>query len=152
MLRDGYYVEVISTGDEILFGRIVDTNSSWIARRVAELGAPLRRVTSVGDDLGEISGVLREALGRGPDLVLFTGGLGPSEDDLTVEAIGLALDRDVVFDQGSVERIRRRYAERGIRSTARGERMARVVDASRALENLVGMAKGRWSWWRGAPP
>ena len=142
MQRGGYWVEVISTGDEILFGRIVDTNSAWIARRAAELGAPLRRVTSVGDDLGEISGVLREVLGRGPDLILFTGGLGPSDDDLTVEAIGLALGRDVVFDQGAVERIRRRYEERGIRSTARGERMARVVDGSRALENLVGMATG----------
>jgi len=142
MRRDGYWVEVISTGDEILFGRIVDTNSAWIARRAAELGVWLRRVTSVGDDLGEISGVLREALERGPDLVLFTGGLGPSEDDLTVEAIGLALGRDVVLDQGAVERIRRRYEERGIRDTARGERMARVVDGSRALENPVGMATG----------
>ena len=142
MRLGGYCVEVISTGDEILFGRIVDTNSAWIARRAAELGAPLRRVTSIGDDLGEISGVLREALGRGPDLILFTGGLGPSDDDMTVEAIGLALGRDVVFDQGAVERIRRRYEERGIRSTARGERMARVVDGSRALENPVGMATG----------
>ena len=142
MRRDGYWVEVISTGDEILFGRIVDTNSAWIARRAAELGARLRRVTSVGDDLEEISGVLREALGRGPDLILFTGGLGPSEDDLTVVAIGLALGRDVVFNQGAVERIRRRYEERGIQSTARGERMARVVDGSRALENPVGMATG----------
>jgi len=142
MRRDGYWGEVISTGDEILFGRIVDTNSAWIARRAAELGVWLRRVTSVGDDLKEISGVLREALGRGPDLVLFTGGLGPAEDDLTVEAIGLTLGRDVVFDQGAVERIRRRYEERGIHDTVRGERMARVVDGSRALENPVGMATG----------
>jgi molybdenum cofactor synthesis domain-containing protein len=142
MLRDGYYVEVISTGDEILFGRIVDTNSTWIARRAAELGAPLRRVTSVGDDLGEISGVLREALDREADLILFTGGLGPSKDDLTVDAIGLALSRDVVLDQGAVEWIRKKYAERGIHNTTRGERMARVVDGSRALENPVGMATG----------
>ena len=142
MRRSGYWVEVISTGDEILFGRIVDTNSAWIARRAAELGAPLRRVTSVGDDLGEISGILRDALGRGPDLILFTGGLGPSEDDLTVEAIGLALGRDVVLDQGAVERIRKRYEERGIHDTARGVKMARVVDGSRALENPVGMATG----------
>jgi molybdenum cofactor synthesis domain-containing protein len=142
MLRDGYYVEVISTGDEILFGRIVDTNSAWIARRAAELGAPLRRVTSVGDDLGEISGVLREALEREADLILFTGGLGPSEDDLTVDAIGQALSRDVVLDQGAVEWIRKKYAERGIHNTTRGEKMARVVDGSRALENPVGMATG----------
>jgi molybdenum cofactor synthesis domain-containing protein len=142
MRGGGYWVEVISTGDEILFGRIVDTNSAWIARRAAELGAPLRRVTSVGDDLEEISGVLKDAVGRSPDLILFTGGLGPSKDDLTVEAIGLALGRDVVHDQGAVERIRKRYAERGIHNSARGERMARVVDGSRALVNPVGMATG----------
>jgi molybdenum cofactor synthesis domain-containing protein len=99
-------------------------------------------VTSVGDDLGEISGVLREALEREADLILFTGGLGPSEDDLTVDAIGLALSRDVVLDQGAVEWIRKKYAERGIHNTTRGERMARVVDGSRALENPVGMATG----------
>jgi molybdenum cofactor synthesis domain-containing protein len=142
MRSSGYWVEVISTGDEILFGRIVDTNSAWIARRAAELGAPLRRITSVGDDLEELSGILRDALGRGPDLILFTGGLGPSEDDLTVQAISLALGRDVVLDQGAVERIRRRYEERGIHDTVRGEKMARVVDGSRALENPVGMATG----------
>ena len=142
MRKDVFWVEVISTGDEILFGRIVDTNSVWIARRAAELGAPLRRVTSVGDDLDEIAGVLRDSLERGPDLILFTGGLGPSRDDLTVEAIGLALSKDVVLDQGAVEKIRKRYEERGIRDTARGERMARVVDGSRALENIVGMATG----------
>ncbi len=142
MLRDGYNVEVISTGDEILFGRIVDTNSAWIARRAAELGAPLRRVTSVGDDLQEISGVLKGAMDREADLILFTGGLGPSRDDLTVDAIGLALNRDVVRDQGAVEWIRRKYAERGLHNTTRGERMARVVDGSRALENPVGMATG----------
>jgi molybdenum cofactor synthesis domain-containing protein len=142
MRKDVFWVEVISTGDEILFGRIVDTNSAWIAQRAAELGAPLRRVTSVGDDLDEIAGVLKDSLDRGPDLILFTGGLGPSKDDLTVEAIGLALSRDVVFDQGAVEKIRKRYEERGIQDTARGERMARVVDGSRALENIVGMATG----------
>ena len=60
MRKDDFWVEVISTGDEILYGRIVDTNSAWIARRAVELGAPLRRVTSVGDDLKEISGVLKD--------------------------------------------------------------------------------------------
>ncbi|MBQ03782.1 hypothetical protein CL673_03605 [Candidatus Bathyarchaeota archaeon] len=142
MRGEGFWVEVISTGDEILFGRIVDTNSAWIARRAAELGAPLRRVTSVGDDLGEISGVLLEALERRPDLIIFTGGLGPSKDDLTMVAIGLALGRKVIFDQQAVERIRRRYRERGIQVTTRVERMARIVDGSRALENVVGMATG----------
>lgn len=142
MRREGYGVEIIITGDEILFGRIHDTNSYWLARRVAELGAHLRRVTCVGDDVDEIAGVLCEVLGRSNDLVIFTGGLGPSEDDLTVEAISQAVGREVVLDQGTVEKIRRIYASRGIHDTARGERMARVVDGSRAIPNPVGMSAG----------
>lgn len=142
MRREGYGVEIVVTGDEILFGRIQDTNSHWLARRVAELGAHLRRVTCVGDDVDEIAGVLREALGRSNELIVFTGGLGPSEDDLTVEAISRAVGRDVILDQGAVEKIRRIYASRGIHDTSRGERMARVVDGSKAMPNPVGMSAG----------
>jgi molybdopterin-biosynthesis enzyme MoeA-like protein len=68
--------------------------------------------------------------------------LGPSEDDLTIEAIGKAVGRGVVLDPEAVKRIRRTYEERGIHSTARGERMARVLEGSRALVNPVGMATG----------
>ena len=142
MRRYGFGVEVIATGDEIMFGRITDTNSSWIARRSAELGARLRRVTCVGDDVDEISGVLGEALGRSNDLIVLTGGLGPSEDDMTVEAVGAAVGRRVTLDPEAVERIRRSYEERGIAHMARGERMARVLEGSRALPNPVGMAVG----------
>jgi len=87
MQRDGYNLEVIVTGDEVLFGRIQDTNSNWLARRAVELGAHLKRVTVIGDEVDEIGGVLRDALTRGDDMIVFTGGLGPSEDDLTVDAI-----------------------------------------------------------------
>ena len=142
MRRYGFGVEVIATGDEIMFGRISDTNSTWIARRAAELGARLRRVTCVGDDVDEISGVLREALARSSDLIVLTGGLGPSEDDMTMEAVGRAVGRPVVLDPGAVERIRRSYEERGIQHSARGERMARILEGSRPLPNLVGLAVG----------
>ena len=142
MRRDGFGIEIIATGDEIMFGRITDTNSPWIARRAAELGARVRRVTCVGDDVEEISGVLEEALARSPDLIVLTGGLGPSEDDMTVEAVGRAVSREVVLDPGAVERIRRSYEEREIRHSARGERMARILEGSRPLPNPVGMSVG----------
>ena len=142
MRRHGFSVEVIVTGDEIMFGRIVDTNSSWIAKRTSELGAGLRRVTCVGDDIDEIGDALRGALSRGSAMVIFTGGLGPSEDDLTVEAIGRALGRRVVLDPVAVEKIRRIYTERGVSDTARGERMARVLEGSTAIPNPVGMSTG----------
>ncbi len=142
MRRCGFSVEVVVTGDEIMFGRILDTNSGWIAGRCAELGARLRRVTCVGDDIDEIGTALAEALRRGSDLVVFTGGLGPSEDDLTVEAIGRVVGRRVVLDEGTVGKIRRIYAERRVHDTARGERMARILEGSRAIPNPVGISTG----------
>lgn len=142
MSGDWYRVEIVVTGDEVLFGRIQDTNSNWLAGRLAELGARLRRVTCVGDDVGVIASVLRDSLGRSNDMIVFTGGLGPSEDDMTVEGIAMAVGREVILDQGAVERIRRVYAERGIHDTARGERMARIVEGARAIPNPVGMSVG----------
>ncbi|RLI07703.1 competence damage-inducible protein A [Candidatus Bathyarchaeota archaeon] len=141
-LQGGYSVEIIATGDEILFGRIVDTNSSWIARRASEIGARLRRITCVGDDVAEIAQALREALARDSDLVIFTGGLGPSEDDVTVQAIGRAVGRRVELDPEEVERIRARCAELGVDSTPRREQMARILEGSKPLPNIVGMATG----------
>ena len=142
MQRDGYNIEVIVTGDEVLFGRIQDTNSNWLARRAVELGAHLKRVTVIGDEMDEIGGVLRDALTRGDDMIVFTGGLGPSEDDLTVEAIARVVERDVVHDQGAIERIRVSYEARGIEYTPRGERMARIAEGARAIPNPVGLAAG----------
>ncbi len=143
MQRNGYNIEVIVTGDEVLFGRIQDTNSNWLARRAVELGAHLKRVTVIGDEVDEIGGVLRDALTRGCDMIVFTGGLGPSEDDLTVEAIARVVGRDVVHDQGAIERIRVSYEARGIEYSARGERMARIAEGARAIPNPVGLAAGK---------
>lgn len=143
MRRQGVYgVEVIATGDEILFGRIVDTNSAWIARNVAELGARLRRITCVGDDMAEIGNVLREVLNRGNELIITTGGLGPSQDDITIDAIGKALTRKVELNPEAVELLRKRCVELGVEMTPRRERMARLVEGATPLPNPAGMAPG----------
>jgi molybdenum cofactor synthesis domain-containing protein len=142
MQREGYNIEIIATGDEILFGRINDTNSTWIAKRATELGARIRRIICVGDDNEEIAWALKDALKRENNLIIFTGGLGPSEDDKTVQSIGEAIGRDVILDQGAVKRISSSYLERGIQNTSRGLRMARILEGSKALLNVVGMATG----------
>jgi len=135
-------IEIIATGDEILFGRIVDTNSSWIARRASEVGARLRRVTCVGDDVDKIAQVLREALSRGSNFIVFTGGLGPSEDDVTIEAIGRAVDRGIERNHEAVEMLREKCAALGVELTPMRERMARILEGSEPIPNPVGLAAG----------
>ena len=138
----GLRVEVIATGDEILFGRIVDTNSSWIARRISEAGARLRRITCVGDDMDDLVLSLKEALDRSNHLIIFTGGLGPSEDDVTIQALAKGLGRDIELNPEALAMIREKCAELGIESTPRRERMAGLLKGSKPLLNPVGMAAG----------
>jgi nicotinamide-nucleotide amidase len=138
-------VEIIATGDELLYGRILDTNSHWLAQRVAELGAKLRRVTMIGDEPETIAAALHDALKRDAHFIIFSGGLGPSEDDLTVQSIGEALGLMTVIDDEGAEKIRAVYRQRGITDDAshrRGERMARVLEGSTPMQNPVGFAVG----------
>ena len=137
-------VEVIATGDELIYGRIVDTNSNWIARRVADLGGALRRVTMIGDEPELIASTLKEALYRDARFIIFTGGLGPSEDDITVDSIGKALGRKTTIDGVTAEKIKAVYRKRGITDEAdfaRGQRMARVLEG--ILSTLQKTSEGK---------
>jgi molybdenum cofactor synthesis domain-containing protein len=138
-------VEIIATGDELIYGRILDTNSHWISQRVAELGARLRRVTMIGDEPELIASTLNEALLRDAHFIVVTGGLGPNEDDLTVDSIGLALGKNTVIDEEGARKIEAVYRKRGIidrPSISRGRRMARILEDSQAMQNPVGFAVG----------
>lgn len=138
-------VEIVATGDELIYGRVLDTNSNWLSKRLAEIGAELRRVTMVGDDYDDINDVLHDALHRDSDIILFTGGLGPSEDDFTIDAIGRAIGLNVVLDQTTIDKIMGIYTRRGTTDTAsitRGSRMARILEGSKPLPNPIGMSVG----------
>ncbi|MES0324858.1 MAG: competence/damage-inducible protein A [Candidatus Bathyarchaeia archaeon] len=138
-------VEIITTGDELIYGRILDTNSHWIAKRVAEMGARLRRVTMIGDEPALIGSTLLNALKRDAHFIVITGGLGPSEDDLTVDSIGIALDQSTVIDEEGASKIEATYRKRGITeqsSIDRGRRMARILEESQPMQNPVGFAVG----------
>jgi nicotinamide-nucleotide amidase len=87
--------EIIAVGTEILLGSLMDTNTAWLSRRLAALGVGVYRHTTVGDDKGRLVAALSQAAARA-DLVLSTGGLGPTSDDLTNEALGHAAGREVV--------------------------------------------------------
>jgi len=134
-------VEIIATGDELIYGRILDTNSNWLAKRLAEIGAELRRVTMVGDDYDDVRDALNGALDRDAEIIIFTGGLGPSEDDFTVDAIGRALSKAVTTDPVGFQKIKEIYERRGS-DLKRGARMARILEGSEAVQNHVGMSVG----------
>ncbi|MCX6655681.1 MAG: competence/damage-inducible protein A [Candidatus Bathyarchaeota archaeon] len=134
-------VEVIATGDELIYGRILDTNSNWLAKRLAEIGAELRRVTMVGDDYDDMKDALLGALDRDAEIIVFTGGLGPSEDDFTVNAIGCALGREITTDTIGFQKIKEIYERRGS-DLKRGARMARILEGSEGIQNHVGMSVG----------
>jgi nicotinamide-nucleotide amidase len=138
-------VEIIATGDELLYGRILDTNSHWLAKRTTGIGAKLIRVTIIGDEFEVIASTLKEALERDAHFILFTGGLGPSKDDLTIDSIGRALGKRIIIDEKAAEKIRLVSRERGIIdniSIKRGELMARILENSVAMQNPIGFSVG----------
>ena len=138
-------LEIIATGDELIYGRILDTNSHWLAQRVAEMGAHLRRVTMIGDEPELIASTLKEALLRDAHFIIFTGGLGPSADDLTVDSIGMALEKETVIDEEGASKIEAVYGKRGLTDEVqinRGRKMARILEGSKPLQNPVGFAVG----------
>jgi nicotinamide-nucleotide amidase len=137
-----YEVEVLSTGNELVFGQLVDTNASWIAKQATEQGARVRRMTCVGDHVEDIVKAIEGGLLEARDLIVMTGGLGPSDDDLTIEALAQVAGKEVVYDARALEMLAASCQAAGIDVTERRKRMARSVDGADPLENGVGLAPG----------
>lgn len=142
-------VELLVVGNEILSGATLDTNSQWLARRLTALGAPPARRTTVADTMEDIGGAVRAAFDRGAHILICTGGLGPTFDDITVRAVGTALGRAVAERADAVAAVERRYRElhdAGHVETAEllpGRRkMAAVPAGAELIQNAVGTAPG----------
>lgn len=142
-------VEIIATGNELVFGQLVDTNSSHIARRVNELGGKVRGIHIVGDEIELIKETISASLARAPDILITTGGLGPTFDDRTIEAVAQTLNRRILMDSTALDWLKERYArlsrERGvsIELTPQRLKMAMLVENSEPLDNPVGSAPGQ---------
>src|SRR2546425_11143572 len=106
--------EVIAVGSELLLGQIVDTNSAVIARHLARIGLNLFYKTIVGDNLSRLTATLRQALGRS-DVIITTGGIGPTADDITRAAVAAATDRELVFSGELMGQIEAYFAARELR-------------------------------------
>ena len=131
--------EIVSIGSELLLGQIVDTNASWLARRLTDIGVNLYYKTVVGDNPGRMEEVLSRALERS-DVVITGGGLGPTQDDLTREAIAAATGRDLVVHPDLIEQIESRFRRRGMIMTANNERQARIPEGAIPVNNPNGTA------------
>ena len=133
--------EIIAVGSELLGSSRVDTNSLYIADKLAGLGIELKIKSVVGDDRDALAALFRQALGRA-DVVVFTGGLGPTDDDLTREVVAEVLDRPMTIDETIVEQIRARFARRGLDMPAVNRRQAQVPAGALVLANPNGTAPG----------
>lgn len=133
---------LVAVGNELLYGETVDTNAAWLARRLAALGIPVRWKQTVGDVTEEIQSAVRDAM-QGADLVIVCGGLGPTPDDMTKEAVAEMLGRDLVVDEELLELLRERFRIRGypkLPSTNRSQ--VEVPTGATVLRNDHGTAPG----------
>ena len=134
--------EVIAIGSELLGSTRLDTNSLYLAERLASLGIELRSKTVVGDSRSEVAEHLRRALDRA-DVVILTGGLGPTDDDVTRDALADVLGLPLIEHHDIVERLVQRFARRGFTMPDVNRRQALVIQGGVVLENPNGTAPGQ---------
>lgn len=134
---------IITIGDELLIGQIVDTNAAWIAARLNEAGFTVVRKFTVGDDRREIEEAVRSAMHRA-DAVIVTGGLGPTKDDITKQTLAGIFGGEPVRDAATYERNERILAARGIDYNDLNKAQALVPSSAEVLQNLHGTAPGMW--------
>ncbi len=133
--------EIVIVGDEILSGRVVDTNSALVARLLSKIGIGVQRVVRVGDDERAIGLAVAAAL-VSSRLVLVIGGLGPTPDDRTLAAVCRVLDRKIVQHQPTLARIQAVFRQRGMKMPALAARQALVPEGAEVFPNPVGMVPG----------
>ncbi len=133
--------EVVSIGDEITSGQRLDTNSQWLSQQLGECGIRAAYHTTVGDDLAANVRVFREAIQRA-DIVISTGGLGPTADDLTREALAETTGRPLRLDSTALSQIRALFTRRKREMPERNAVQAMFPETSRVIPNLNGTAPG----------
>src|SRR5680860_1508662 len=135
--------ELIFTGDELLRGDIVNTNQAYLGERLLELGVFATHAVSVTDDREAISRAIVSSLLRHPDILILSGGLGPTEDDLTREAVSDALNRPLVLHEELLELIRERFRMLDIHMGESNRKQALIPTGAQAIP-IVGTAPGFW--------
>ncbi len=135
--------EIITVGHELLMGEIVDTNTSYIAGKLAEAGLSVRWASQIGDDIDHLAEAFERALGRS-HVTVAAGGLGPTKDDLTREAVALVMGEEMRVDPGLLEWLEGVFARRGLAMPDTNLKQATLIPSSRTIPNPAGTAPG---WW-----
>jgi len=133
--------EIITIGDEILYGSRTDTNAVYLARIMDALGFELRYLTTAGDNMDNLVEAFNLALRRA-EVVITTGGLGPTEDDLTKNAICKVFKRNLIFHEDVLEDLQNRFAARGIKMPSINQNQALLPQGAQFLKNKIGSALG----------
>lgn len=133
--------EIVTTGTEILLGEIVDTNAAWIAQQLRDVGVNLYYKTTVGDNLVRVQNVISLCLSRS-DVIIVSGGIGPTKDDITRQAIAEATNRPLVMHAGALETLKARFARFGAEMTENNLQQAMIPTGATLIENPVGTAPG----------
>ena len=135
--------EIISIGDELLVGQVVNTNASWLAAQLNQEGIEVVRIVAIRDDREDILKSLAEASTRA-DAILITGGLGPTRDDITKLTLCEYFGSELVFHQPSFDNVLRLFSSRGFRIGEENRRQAEIPDNCTPISNLNGTAPGMW--------
>ena len=133
--------EIIAVGTELLLGQIVNTNAQYLSKGLADLGIDVYFQTVVGDNTARLTQAIHTARGRA-DLILFTGGLGPTQDDLTKDALAADLGRALSMHEPSMAKIEELFSSRGTQMVESNRRQALMIEGSEPLDNETGLAVG----------
>jgi len=141
--------EILTIGNELIDGLRTDTNATWLAKKLTNLGIRVAQITSVGDIVKDVAAAIRGALARFPDVLIITGGLGPTIDDRTSEGLARATRRNLVLNPAALEMVKMSYARVHARGlvlhdwlTSARKKMAFLPNGATALPNPVGTAPG----------
>jgi len=137
----GLIAEIVTTGTEILLGDIVDTNAAWIAQQLRDAGVNLYFKTTVGDNEERLRGVLEQGIGRS-DVIIVTGGLGPTVDDITRQAIANATHRPLRLNEEALATLEERFRRFGSKMTENNRQQALIPEGATMIHNPVGTAPG----------
>lgn len=135
--------EIISIGDELLIGQIVNTNASYLAQQLNLSGISVSRILTIGDTRQAIVEAIADAI-QTSDLIIFTGGLGPTNDDITKHTLSEYFESPLKTDEPTLQRINGFFQKRGMPLTTINEQQAAVPECCNVLPNLMGTAPGMW--------